>query len=31
LLIIWTEDKDQILSATLLSGTLTKKTLALGN
>jgi hypothetical protein len=30
LLIIWTEDKDQTLSATLLSGTLTKKILALG-
>jgi len=30
LLIIWMEDEDRILSATLLSGTLTKKTLVLG-
>jgi hypothetical protein len=30
LLIIWMEDEDQILSTTLLSEALTKKTLALG-
>jgi hypothetical protein len=30
LLIIWMEDEDRTLSATLISGTLTKKTSVLG-
>lgn len=30
MLVIWMEDEDRILSTTLLSGALTKKTLALG-